>query len=46
MLLVGTVEQIVAQMPAQRERYGFTYLTILEPYMKAFAPVIAELDGH
>ncbi|MFI7400393.1 hypothetical protein ACIBW9_07865 [Streptomyces sp. NPDC049541] len=45
-LLVGTVDQIVAQVPAQRERYGFTYLTVLEPYMEAFAPVVAELGGH
>ncbi|MCD9878792.1 LLM class F420-dependent oxidoreductase [Streptomyces guryensis] len=45
-LLVGTVEQIVAQVLAQRERYGFTYLTVLEPYMEAFAPVIAELGGR
>ena len=45
-LLVGTVDRIVAQVLAQRERYGFTYLTVLEPYMEAFAPVVAELGGH
>jgi probable F420-dependent oxidoreductase len=45
-LLVGTLEQITAQVLAQRERYGFTYLTVLEPYMEAFAPVIAELRGR
>lgn len=45
-LLIGTVEQIVAQVLAQRERYGFTYLTVLEPYMEAFAPVVAELGGR
>ncbi|MDN3027730.1 LLM class F420-dependent oxidoreductase [Streptomyces sp. S.PB5] len=44
-LLVGTLEQITAQVLAQRERYGFTYLTVLEPYMEAFAPVVAELGG-
>ncbi|MHC3472204.1 LLM class F420-dependent oxidoreductase [Streptomyces sp. 7R007] len=42
-LLVGTVEEIVAQVLAQRERYGFTYLTVLEPSMEAFAPVLAAL---
>ncbi|CAL9584763.1 Alkanesulfonate monooxygenase [Streptomyces sp. enrichment culture] len=42
-LLVGTVEQITAQVRAQRERYGFTYLTVLEPFMEAFAPVMAAL---
>jgi probable F420-dependent oxidoreductase len=45
-LLVGTLEEIVAQVLAQRERYGFSYLTVLEPYMEAFAPVLAELRGR
>jgi len=45
-LLVGTVDEIVAQVLAQRERYGFSYLTVLEPYMEAFAPVVAELGGR
>jgi hypothetical protein len=44
-LLVGTLEEVVAQVLAQREKYGFTYLTVLEPYMEAFAPVVAELGG-
>ena len=44
-LLVGTVDEIVAQVLTQRERYGFSYLTVLEPYMEAFAPVVAELGG-
>ncbi|MFJ5265365.1 LLM class F420-dependent oxidoreductase [Streptomyces sp. NPDC088387] len=44
-LLLGTVEQIAAQVRAQRERYGFSYLAVLEPYMEAFAPVMAELRG-
>ncbi|RDD90766.1 LLM class F420-dependent oxidoreductase [Streptomyces parvulus] len=41
--LTGTVERIAAQLRAQRERYGFTYLTVLEPYMEAFAPVMRAL---
>ncbi|MFF3500727.1 LLM class F420-dependent oxidoreductase [Streptomyces sp. NPDC003247] len=45
-LLVGTLREIVAQVLAQRERYGFSYLTVLEPYVEAFAPVIAELRGR
>jgi len=28
---------------AQRDRFGFSYLTVLEPNMEAFAPVIARL---
>ncbi|MDG9726208.1 MULTISPECIES: LLM class F420-dependent oxidoreductase [unclassified Streptomyces] len=41
--LAGTLEQITAQVRAQRERYGFTYLTVLEPYMEVFAPVMRAL---
>ncbi|MFD5847482.1 LLM class F420-dependent oxidoreductase [Streptomyces chartreusis] len=44
-LLIGTLEQITAQVLAQRERYGFSYLTVLEPSMEAFAPVIERLRG-
>ncbi|WP_369167497.1 LLM class F420-dependent oxidoreductase [Streptomyces sp. R28] len=42
-LLVGALEQIVEQVLAQRERYGFSYLTVLEPHMEAFAPVMERL---
>jgi probable F420-dependent oxidoreductase len=45
-LLVGTAEQITAQVRAQRERYGFSYLTVLEPYMEAFGTVIEALRGE
>ncbi|MCX4910656.1 LLM class F420-dependent oxidoreductase [Streptomyces sp. NBC_00878] len=42
-VLVGTLEDIVERVRAQQERYGFSYLTVLEPNMEAFAPVIARL---
>lgn len=42
-LTVGTVREIVTQLRAQRARYGFTSLTVLDPYMEAFAPVLREL---
>lgn len=45
-LLVGTPEQITAQVRAHRERYGFSYLTVLEPYMEAFGAVIEALRGE
>ncbi|WP_371551729.1 LLM class F420-dependent oxidoreductase [Streptomyces sp. NBC_00554] len=45
-VLVGTVEQITAQVRAQRERYGFSYMTVLEPYMEAFGEVIEALRGE
>ncbi|MDI5961855.1 LLM class F420-dependent oxidoreductase [Streptomyces sp. SL13] len=42
-LLCGTVEQIADQLRAHRERYGFSYVTVLEPAMEPMALVIAEL---
>ncbi|MEY9908305.1 putative F420-dependent oxidoreductase [Catenulispora sp. MAP12-49] len=45
-LLIGTTEQMAEQIRAQRERYGFTYLTVLEPWMEAFAPVMEALRGE
>ncbi|MFF4183142.1 TIGR03621 family F420-dependent LLM class oxidoreductase [Streptomyces sp. NPDC001691] len=46
MLLIGTVRQLADQLRAQRERYGFSYLTVLDPQMEAFGPVIGELRGE
>ncbi|WP_144118531.1 LLM class F420-dependent oxidoreductase [Catellatospora sichuanensis] len=42
-LLFGTVEEMAAQLLRQRERYGFSYLTVHDPYLEVFAPVIAAL---
>ena len=42
-MLVGTLEEITAKLRALRDRYGFSYLTVLEPYLEAFAPVVEEL---
>ncbi|MEJ3651383.1 TIGR03621 family F420-dependent LLM class oxidoreductase [Actinomycetes bacterium KLBMP 9759] len=41
--LIGTVEEIAAKVHGLRERYGFTSITVLDPYLEAFAPVIEEL---
>ncbi|MFD3618132.1 LLM class F420-dependent oxidoreductase [Streptomyces sp. NPDC058676] len=46
LVLAGTLEEITAKVLAQRERYGFSYLTVLEPCMEAFAPVIASMQGR
>ena len=45
LLAVGTVREIADQLRAQRERYGFSYLTVLDPYLETFSPVIEELRG-
>lgn len=39
-LLIGTVDEIAAQVLAGRERYGFTYYTVHGPFAEEFAPVI------
>jgi len=45
-LLIGTADEIAAQLQRSRERWGFSYITVHEPYMRAFAPVIERLRGH
>ncbi len=42
-ILVGPLEDVVERVRAQRERFGFSYLTVLEPCMEAFAPVMQRL---
>ncbi|MCX3063274.1 LLM class F420-dependent oxidoreductase [Streptomyces beihaiensis] len=46
LVLIGTAEEAADQLIARRERYGFTYFTVLEPHYEAFAPVIAELRAR
>lgn len=43
--LIGTVDQLVEDLRARRERWGISYYIIFEPYMDAFAPVVARLAG-
>jgi probable F420-dependent oxidoreductase len=38
--LIGTVDEIAAQLRERSKRFGFTFITILEPHMAAFGPVI------
>jgi probable F420-dependent oxidoreductase len=45
-LLIGTVDEIAAQLRRNRERWGYSYITVHEPYMRAFAPVIERLRGQ
>jgi hypothetical protein len=46
LVLVGTLDEIVKQVLAQRERYGFSYLTVLKPNMEVFARVVEALSGR
>jgi len=43
--LVGSVEQICEQVLANRERFGISYIGILESDLDSFAPVVARLAG-
>jgi probable F420-dependent oxidoreductase len=43
--VVGTVEQICEQIIARRERFGFSYIAVMEDNMETFAPIVARLAG-
>jgi alkanesulfonate monooxygenase SsuD/methylene tetrahydromethanopterin reductase-like flavin-dependent oxidoreductase (luciferase family) len=45
-LLIGTAEEMTEQLLGWRERYGFFYITVHEPSMEAFAPVIQRLRSR
>ena len=44
-VLIGTVEQMIEDLQARRERWGISYFVIHEPYLDVFAPVVARLAG-
>ncbi len=43
--LVGTTDQIVEQLLARRERWGFSYVIVGQNDIEPFAPVVAALSG-
>ena len=45
-VLIGSVDEIVETLQERRERYGFSYIVVLEPVVEAFAPVVERLAGH
>jgi probable F420-dependent oxidoreductase len=45
-LLIGSADEIAAQLRTARDRWGFSFVTVHEPYMRAFAPVIERLRGE
>jgi probable F420-dependent oxidoreductase len=44
-VLIGTIEQMVADLQERRERYGISYLTVYADQLEAFSPVVARLAG-
>lgn len=45
-VLIGTVDQIVDDLHAYRERWDISYYVVSEPDMNDFAPVVARLAGR
>ncbi len=44
--LIGSVDRIVGELQARRERYGFSYYVISDRNMEAAAPIVARLAGR
>jgi probable F420-dependent oxidoreductase len=44
-LLLGSVDEIVAQLIERRARWGISYYVVFESALDAFAPVVARLTG-
>ena len=45
-VLVGTVDRIVEDLQARRERWGISYVTTHELFMDTLAPIVARLGGR
>jgi probable F420-dependent oxidoreductase len=44
-VLIGTVQQVVDQIERQREAYGISHVTVEQPSLRAFAPIVERLAG-
>src|SRR5258706_6117260 len=44
-VFIGTVDQIVDEMCARREIFGFSYYWVSDTFIDDFAPVVAQLSG-
>lgn len=44
-LLIGTVEEIAAQIEQTRELYGISYFSVFDRHIDEFAPVVSMLTG-
>jgi probable F420-dependent oxidoreductase len=43
--LVGSIDEMVADLEARRERFGMSYITVFGEDAEAFSPVVARLAG-
>jgi probable F420-dependent oxidoreductase len=44
-VLIGSIDQIVEDLQARRERYGISYVSVPSDLVDAFSPVVARLAG-
>ena len=44
-MLVGTVEEIVDELEARRERWQMSYVVVPEEFADVMAPVVSRLAG-
>lgn len=44
-IFIGSLEQIIADMQARRERFGFSYFIVADEIMESVAPLVAALRG-
>lgn len=45
-VLVGGTDEMVERLQERRERFGFSYIVVMEPNLEALAPVVARLAGR
>jgi probable F420-dependent oxidoreductase len=45
-VLIGSPEEMAEQLQERRERYGFSYIVVTEPYLEEMAPVVARLANQ
>ena len=43
LLLIGTIDQLVEQLHARRERFGLSYITVFERDLASFSPVLIRM---
>ena len=44
-IFIGSVDQIVEEMHARRDRYGFSYYVVFDQAVEKVAPIVARLAG-
>jgi hypothetical protein len=44
-IFIGSLEQIVADLFARRERFGFSYFIVADEIMERVSPLVAAVQG-